>query len=75
MNLSELKVNESGYVKNINLFGKELKRMLELGFVLNTKITVNCIAPNKKTYLISIRGYLLALNIDLCKHILIERCE
>lgn len=73
MLLNELKVKEMAYIVDLDLNGKELKRLLELGFVQNTKISVVCFAPNKKTVLVSIRGYLLALNIEICQKIRVER--
>lgn len=73
MLLNELKVNEKAYIVDLDLKGKELKRLLELGFVENTKISIACIAPNSKTILVSIRGYLLALNKGICEKIKVKR--
>lgn len=74
MNLTELKVGDFAYILDIEVHGKELKRLLELGFVNKTKINVVCVAPKGFTWLVAIRGYLLALDKKICEQIKVEKC-
>lgn len=73
--LSTLKKGQIGEVSGINLTGKHLKRMVELGFVKGTMVRIEALAPRCKTILVSVRGYTLALSEDVCKSILVENIK
>ena len=73
MVLSDLKAKDECEIVDIKLQGKMLKRILEMGLVPKTKISVCSVAPKKRTILISVRGYLLAMSEDICNQIEVKK--
>ena len=65
VNLKNLKSGESGYIVNVNGNLKLRSRMLELGFTKGTLVRILNISSLKKSFLIEIRGYILALRSDV----------
>lgn len=61
INLSNLKVGETGYITSVNGNLKLKTRLLELGFTKGTLVRVLNISSLKNSYLVEIRGYILAL--------------
>ncbi|MGN1208503.1 MAG: ferrous iron transport protein A [Christensenellales bacterium] len=59
--LSNLKVKEAGYITKIGGNLKIKNRLCELGFTKGTLVRVLNISSLKQSYLLEIRGYILAL--------------
>lgn len=73
--LSQVKTGETVVLSEVQVDNiKKHKRLIELGFVKNTKITM---LKNHKPngILVGIRGYSLALDNKLADSILTERCQ
>lgn len=60
-NLSDLNKNQAGYITKINGNLKIRTRLLELGFTKGTLVRILNISSLKKSFLLEIRGYILAL--------------
>lgn len=73
--ISKLKPEEQGIIKEIKLSGKIKNRLLELGIVENTKIKLIRFAPLGDPIQISIRGYNLAIRKEIAKKIKINKTE
>ena len=67
INLSNLKVGETGYITSVNGNLKLKTRLLELGFTKGTLVRVLNISSLKNSYLVEIRGYILALRRGVIK--------
>lgn len=67
INLFNLKVGETGYITSVNGNLKLKTRLLELGFTKGTLVRVLNISSLKNSYLIEIRGYILALRSSVIK--------
>ena len=67
INLSNLKVGETGYITSVNGNLKLKTRLLELGFTKGTLVRVLNISSLKNCYLVEIRGYILALRRGVIK--------
>ena len=50
-----------------------LRRLLELGFVVNAKVRVEKFSFLKEVVIVEINGYLISLRSDISKHILCKR--
>ena len=59
--LDDLKIHSIGYIKNINTNEKLKKRLLELGFIINTPIKPVLINPTNDSRAYEIRGSLIAI--------------
>lgn len=71
--LSQLNENQQGEIVYINGIMPLKRRLLELGFVKGTIVKVINISPLKNSYLLQIRGYLLALRKSAVNNIVIKR--
>ena len=71
--ISDLRANELGVIVDVNLSGRQLKRMLELGFVSGTRIKISAISHDGQTFLVAIRGYLLAIDVRVGEKIIVRR--
>lgn len=69
MNLSQIKVDKPAKIISLNLHGKVLKRVTELGFYEGLNIMVYAISPKNKVYLIDFGGDLVALSREICDKI------
>lgn len=65
--LSSLSSGESGYIVKINGNLKVKTRLLELGFTKGTLVKILNVSSLKNSYLIEIRGYILALRQNAVK--------
>ena len=61
VDLINLKSGEAGYITKIGGSLKLKNRLMELGFVKGTLVRVLNISSLKQSFLIEIRGYILAL--------------
>lgn len=59
--LSDLSCGESGYITNITGNLKIKTRLLELGFTKGTLVRVLNVSSLKKSFLLEVRGFILAL--------------
>ena len=66
-NLTSLTVGESGYITKVGGNLKLKTRLLELGFTKGTLVKILNISSLKKSFLIEIRGYILALRENVIK--------
>ena len=73
VNLTELKENEICEIVKIDGIMALKRRLLELGFVDNTRIKIINISPLKNSYLLEIRGYIIALRKSAVKNIYVRR--
>lgn len=60
-NLCNLTSGEAGYIASVNGNLKIKTRLLELGFTKGTLVRILNVSSLKKSYLLEIRGYILAL--------------
>ena len=68
MKLSNLKKNDNACIMKVNVKDKDTKlRLLELGFVKNTKVKI--VYKQKDITVIKIRDYLIALTNDILNNI------
>lgn len=67
INLHNLKVGESGYIVNIKGNLKIKNRLLELGFTKGTLVKILNISSLKQSYLVEIRGYILAIRKSIAE--------
>ena len=66
MDISRLKAGETYVVEAVKGAGDERQRLLDLGFVPGTPLTVFNVAPFGGTVLLGLRGYMLALRQNAC---------
>ena len=67
LNLSSLNSGEGGYITKIEGNLKIKTRLLELGFTKGTLVRVLNVSSLKNSYLLEIRGYILALRNNAVK--------
>ena len=71
--ISNLKIGESGVIDKIVLNDQKLKRrLLELGFVKNTKIKVTNFSILNDVVLIEIMGYVISLRQRIASKIVLK---
>ena len=71
--LSELKSGESGRIVKIFGDNKLCKRIMQLGFTVGQTVKVLSISSLKKSYLLSVRSYAIALRKDRIDLIGVEK--
>ena len=59
--LSELPLNQKGYIDKLDCTGNIRRRLLDLGFVHGACITPILVSPSKDPKAFSIRGSLIAI--------------
>ena len=69
--LNDLKMNENGYIKKVNININLKKRLLDLGFITNTLIRPVLINPSGDSRAYEIRGCLIAIRNKDAKNIYI----
>ena len=71
-NLSEVSINKTARVVEIvgDVYIK--RRLLELGFVSDVKVKILSISPLKNSYLVALRGYVLALRKNSLELVRVE---
>lgn len=72
MNITDLKLGEFGYIENIIGDSKLSKRLLALGCIEGTKITLKKYAPFGDPIIINVRGFNLAIRKKDAKNIKIK---
>ncbi len=72
MTLNELAVGASAVIKSVGGNGPLRCRLLDMGLIPRTKVTLRKIAPLGDPIEIHIRGYELTLRIDDAKEIEVE---
>ncbi len=75
MKLNELKVGESGIITSVGGEGALRYRLLDMGLIPKTRVTLSKVAPMGDPLEIRVRGYELTLRIDDAKKIGIVREE
>lgn len=65
--LFKLKIGEAGYITKIGGSLKVKNRLMELGFVKGTLVRILNISALKQSFLVEIRGYILALRASSVK--------
>lgn len=73
--LNDLSVSSSGIIKSVGGEGALRLRLLDMGLIPKTKVTVRKIAPLGDPIEIHLRGYELTLRREDAKKIEIERCR
>lgn len=69
MTLNELKVGQSAVINAVNGEGPLRCRLLDMGLIPRTKVTLQKVAPMGDPIEILVRGYELTLRIDDAKKI------
>ena len=73
MNLSELKIGEIGYIKNItNCDEKTISKLIKIGFVQGEKIEILHKSIFNDPIIVKIMNYELSINLNIAKNIEIE---
>lgn len=75
MTLDKLGIGKTGIIKRVDGNGELRCRLLDMGIVANTKVTVIKVAPFKDPIEIYLRGYKLTLRIQDAKKIHIVHKE
>ena len=64
MTLNELKLNETGYIKDLKCNDGVKRRLLDLGLIKDTKITPIFISPSGDPTAFEIRGSVIAIRVE-----------
>ena len=72
MTLDKLPVGESGIIKTVGGNGALRCRLLDMGIIPKTHVTLQKVAPMGDPIQIRVRGYELTLRIDDAKEIEVE---
>ena len=75
MNLTNGKKNKIYKIIKIDGELKIKRRLLDLGFVVGEKLQILQISPLKKTYLITIKNYVLALRENTAKLLQVDEVK
>ncbi len=75
MNLSELKIGQSAYIKDVGGDASLRRRLLDMGLTPKTKVTLRKKAPLGDPMELFLRGYDLTLRKDDGENIEVERIE
>lgn len=72
MTLDELRLGQSGTITAVGGAGSLRCRLLDMGLIPRTKVTLRKIAPMGDPIQISVRGYELTLRVEDAKRIEVE---
>ncbi|MEL7596879.1 MAG: ferrous iron transport protein A [Clostridiaceae bacterium] len=72
MSITDLKLGEFGYIEDILGDKKLTKRLLALGCIEGTKVTLKTLAPFGDPLIINVRGFDLAIRKKDAKNIKIK---
>lgn len=64
MTLNELKLHETGYIKDLKCNDSVKRRLLDLGLIKDTKITPLFISPSGDPTAFEIRGSVIAIRVE-----------
>lgn len=69
MKLTDLKIEDKGFIKDIKLETKLKKKLMEMGFVENEEIKIINVSPFNNSIIVQIMDYKLQLSLDEAKNI------
>lgn len=72
MTLADLKTGESGRIVKINVSGALRRRLMDMGVVANTDVSVEKVAPLGDPIEVRIKSYALSLRIGEARQIEVE---
>ncbi len=72
MTLNEIQVGKSGVIKSVGGEGALRLRLLDMGLIPKTTVTIHKIAPLGDPIELTLRGYELTIRIDDAKMIEVE---
>lgn len=72
MTLDEMRLGQSGTITAVGGAGPLRCRLLDMGLIPHTKVTLRKIAPMGDPIQISVRGYELTLRVEDAKRIEVE---
>ncbi len=75
MTLDEIKIGSTATITAVNGEGALRCRLLDMGLIPHTKVTLQKVAPMGDPIEIHVRGYELTLRIDDAKNIEVEQEE
>ena len=75
MTLNELKVGQSGTISAVGGDGALRCRLLDMGLIPRTKVTLQKVAPMGDPIEIRVRGYELTLRVEDAQKITVEAVE
>lgn len=75
MTLNELKIGQSGTILSVGGDGALRCRLLDMGLIPHTRVTLQKVAPMGDPLEIRIRGYELTLRVDDAKKIELAGAE
>ena len=75
MTLDELSVGHSGVITQVGGEGILRCRLLDMGLIPGTKVTLQKVAPMGDPMEIRVRGYELTLRVDDARQITVEKRE
>lgn len=73
MTLNQLKVGETAVIQTVGGEGALRCRLLDMGLIPHTKVTLQKVAPMGDPIEIQVRGYELTLRVDDAKKIELEK--
>ena len=72
MTLNELKLNDTGFIKELKCNDGVKRRLLDLGLIEGTKITPIFVSPSGDPTAFEVRGSIIAIRIEDTKLIFLE---
>ena len=72
MTLNELKLNNTGFIKELRCSNGVKRRLLDLGLIEGTKITPIFVSPSGDPTAFEVRGSVIAIRIEDTKLIFLE---
>lgn len=73
--LSALREGDQCVLRSIDIHGGQRRRMMDLGMLQGTRVTVAYIAPAGSPMALWVKGTLLALRTEDCGKILVETSD
>lgn len=64
MTLNELKLNETGYIKDLKCNDGVKRRLLDLGLIKGTKVVPVFVSPSGDPTAFEIRGSVIAIRVE-----------
>lgn len=72
LKLSDVKLNQTCKIKSIECDIRLKRRLLELGLCKDTEVKIINISPLKNSYLLELRGYVLAVRKSCALSVMVE---
>ena len=70
--LNQLKVGEKASISKIDCNTRLMRRLFELGLLINERVQILAVSPLKNTYLIGVKNYTLALRKKILQNVFVE---